>query len=88
MVLIASSLKKTKNSVAFNLILEEFCRGVPIQCIVFYWSAGLVVSDPTPEVEASQSLLAHAKAKLGDTISMVGKRLVSEKEWQAIQQEV
>lgn len=44
--------------------------------------------DPTPENEISQSLLASAKAKVSDSVSMVGRRLVSEKEWHALQDEV
>ena len=42
---------------------------------------------PTPEAEASQSLLASAKAKV-ESFSVVGKRLVSNKEWELLQQEV
>ena len=45
------------------------------------------VIDPTPEAEASQSLLASVRAKI-DPISMVGKRLVSEKEWELLQKDV
>ena len=36
---------------------------------------------------ASQSILASAKARQNDVVSMVGRRLVSEKEWQMMQEE-
>ena len=42
---------------------------------------------PTPEVEKSKSILAMARAK-NDELSMVGRRLVSEKEWEMLQLEV
>ena len=45
-------------------------------------------SDPTPENELSQSLVASAKARVSDSMSVVGRRLVSEREWQALQDEV
>ncbi len=48
----------------------------------------MLYTDPTPENEASQSLLASAKAKMEDTFSVVGRRIVSEKEWQGLQEEV
>lgn len=43
--------------------------------------------DPTPESEISKTLLATAKAKM-EAISMIGKRLVSDKEWEMLQKEV
>jgi len=44
-------------------------------------------TDPTPAAEASQSLIASIKAK-AESFSTVGKRLVSEKEWDMMQKEV
>jgi hypothetical protein len=46
-----------------------------------------VFLDPTPEVEARRTLLAVAKAK-SDQFPLEGKRLVSEREWQLLQDEV
>ncbi|XP_025090931.1 rab GTPase-binding effector protein 1-like isoform X1 [Pomacea canaliculata] len=45
------------------------------------------ITDPTPEVEARKNLLAAAKAK-SDHISLEGKRLVSEREWHLLQEEI
>ncbi|KAK7487813.1 hypothetical protein BaRGS_00020954 [Batillaria attramentaria] len=45
------------------------------------------ITDPTPEVEARRSLLAAAKAK-SEHMSLEGKRLVSEREWHLLQEEV
>lgn len=45
------------------------------------------ITDPTPEAEAHNSLLASVKAK-PDTISLEGRRVVSEKEWELLQQEL
>ncbi|KAK2142195.1 hypothetical protein LSH36_986g00042 [Paralvinella palmiformis] len=45
------------------------------------------ITDPTPAAEASQSLIASIKAK-AESFSTVGKRLVSEKEWDMMQKEV
>ena len=44
-------------------------------------------SDPTPEVEARRTLLAVAKAK-SEQFPLEGKRLVSEREWHLLQEEV
>ncbi|KAK6190582.1 hypothetical protein SNE40_002416 [Patella caerulea] len=45
------------------------------------------ITDLTPEVEARKSLLAVAKSK-SDILSLEGKRLVSEREWKLLQQEM
>ncbi|ESO97854.1 hypothetical protein LOTGIDRAFT_228394 [Lottia gigantea] len=45
------------------------------------------ITDLTPEVEARKSLLAVAKSK-SDNLSLEGKRLVSEREWKLLQQEM
>lgn len=45
------------------------------------------ITDPTPEAEAHNSLLASVKAKT-DAISLEGRRVVSEKEWELLQQEL
>ncbi|XP_074642216.1 rab GTPase-binding effector protein 1-like [Tubulanus polymorphus] len=45
------------------------------------------ITDPTPEAQAHESLLASVKARPND-ISLVGKRLVSEREWQMLQYEM
>ena len=47
-----------------------------------------VCADPTPENAASERLVSSAKLRSTETMSTVGKRLVSEKEWQMLQQEV
>jgi len=44
-------------------------------------------TDPTPENEARKSLLAHAKSR-PDSQSLEGKRLVSDREWMLLQEEV
>lgn len=43
--------------------------------------------DPTPETEARQHLLASAKSKT-ETLSLEGRRLVSDDVWNLLQQEV
>lgn len=45
------------------------------------------ITDPTPEVEARRNLLAAAKAK-SEHLSLEGKRLVSEREWHLLQEEM
>jgi hypothetical protein len=45
-------------------------------------------TDPTPESEASSALYSTAKQRTVSDINMAGKRVVSEKEWLALQQEV
>ncbi|KAL4223722.1 growth factor [Mactra antiquata] len=45
------------------------------------------ITDPTPENEARKSLLATAKSKT-DNVSLQGKRLVSDKEWRLMQEEL
>ncbi len=56
---------------------------------IFLFSKVNLISDPTPESEASQSLIAGIKAKAdGFSMSMAGKRLVSETEWAKMQKEV
>ncbi|XP_067138321.1 rab GTPase-binding effector protein 1-like [Centruroides vittatus] len=45
------------------------------------------LSDITPELEARKSLLDNARAEM-ESFSLVGKRLVSEKEWQLLEEEV
>ncbi|XP_046374469.1 rab GTPase-binding effector protein 1-like isoform X1 [Haliotis rufescens] len=45
------------------------------------------ITDPTPDSEARRILLASAKMKT-EGLSLEGKRLVSEKEWKLIQDEV
>lgn len=45
------------------------------------------ITDPTPENEAKKLLLASAKSK-SDSVSLQGKRLVSEKEWKLMQEEL
>ncbi|XP_070204148.1 rab GTPase-binding effector protein 1-like isoform X2 [Littorina saxatilis] len=45
------------------------------------------ITDPTPEVEARRTLLAVAKAK-SDQFPQEGKRLVSEREWHLLQEEI
>lgn len=47
----------------------------------------VLFSEPTPEFEASQTMLAKALAK-SQPLSLVGKRLVSEEEWDMLQKEV
>ncbi|KAL5016860.1 hypothetical protein ScPMuIL_006449 [Solemya velum] len=46
------------------------------------------ITDRTPEIEARRSLLDSVKTSKRDRISMEGRRLVSEKEWELLQQEV
>ncbi|CAH1801364.1 unnamed protein product [Owenia fusiformis] len=46
------------------------------------------IADPSPEYEVSQSLLASAKSKMDDIPHLTGRRLVSDKEWEMLQQEV
>ena len=43
---------------------------------------------PTAEIEASENLLASIKQSKHEAPSVVGRRLVSEKEWLMLQQEV
>lgn len=43
--------------------------------------------DLTPEYEVRKSLLDSARAEL-ESVSLVGKRLVSETEWQLLEEEV
>ena len=43
--------------------------------------------DLTPELEVRKSLLDSARAEL-ESFSLVGKRLVSETEWQLLEEEV
>ncbi|XP_053376011.1 rab GTPase-binding effector protein 1-like isoform X2 [Mercenaria mercenaria] len=45
------------------------------------------ITAPTPENEARKNLMASAKSKT-DTISLQGKRLVSDKEWKLMQEEL
>lgn len=45
------------------------------------------ITDPTPEAEARRNLLAVAKAK-SEQFPLEGKRLVSEREWQLLQDEI
>ncbi|XP_041347678.1 rab GTPase-binding effector protein 1-like [Gigantopelta aegis] len=45
------------------------------------------ITDPTPEVEARRSLMACAKTKT-DSWCLEGKRLVSDKEWRLLQEEM
>ncbi|KAL8599973.1 hypothetical protein ACOMHN_038972 [Nucella lapillus] len=45
------------------------------------------ITDPTPETEARRNLLAVAKAK-SEQFSLEGKRLVSEREWHLLQEEI
>jgi hypothetical protein len=47
----------------------------------------LICLDPTPELQLRQSLVASAKMKV-DRISSDGKRLVGQKEWNLLQQQV
>lgn len=47
----------------------------------------LYLVDPTPELQLRQSLIASAKSKV-DRISVDGKRLVGQKEWDLLQQQV
>ena len=46
-----------------------------------------VFADPTPETEARQHLLATVKSK-SETLSLEGRRLVSDEVWNLLQQEV
>ena len=46
-----------------------------------------VFVDPTPETEARQHLLATVKSK-SETLSLEGRRLVSDEVWNLLQQEV
>lgn len=43
--------------------------------------------DLTPELEVRKSLLDSARAEL-ESFSLIGKRLVSETEWQLLEEEV
>eukprot|EP00106_Octopus_bimaculoides_P018813 XP_014786255.1 PREDICTED: rab GTPase-binding effector protein 1-like [Octopus bimaculoides] len=45
------------------------------------------ITDPTPEAEAHNSLLASVKSRT-EGISLEGRRMVSEKEWELLQQEL
>ncbi|XP_076452768.1 rab GTPase-binding effector protein 1-like isoform X2 [Babylonia areolata] len=45
------------------------------------------ITDPTPETEARRTLLAMAKAK-SEQFPLEGKRLVSEREWHLLQEEI
>ncbi|VDI26251.1 Rab GTPase-binding effector protein 1 [Mytilus galloprovincialis] len=45
------------------------------------------LTDPTPELQLRQSLIASAKSKV-DRISVDGKRLVGQKEWDLLQQQL
>lgn len=45
------------------------------------------LTDPTPELQLRQSLIASAKSKV-DRISIDGKRLVGQKEWDLLQQQL
>lgn len=45
------------------------------------------ITDPTPENEARKTLLASVRSK-PDSISLQGKRLVSDKEWKLVQEEL
>ncbi|XP_052832943.1 rab GTPase-binding effector protein 1 isoform X2 [Octopus bimaculoides] len=45
------------------------------------------IQDPTPEAEAHNSLLASVKSRT-EGISLEGRRMVSEKEWELLQQEL
>lgn len=45
------------------------------------------ITDPTPDNEIRRHLIANAKSKT-DNVSLEGKRLVSEKEWTLVQQEL
>ncbi|XP_064612517.1 rab GTPase-binding effector protein 1-like isoform X2 [Liolophura sinensis] len=45
------------------------------------------IRDPTPELEARQSLLASVKSRT-EAMSMEGRRIVSEKEWELLQREL
>lgn len=47
----------------------------------------ICVLDLTPELEVRKSLLDSARAEL-ESFSLVGKRLVSETEWQLLEEEV
>jgi hypothetical protein len=47
----------------------------------------MLFAAPTPENEARKSLIASAKSKT-DSISLQGKRLVSDKEWRLMQEQV
>jgi hypothetical protein len=58
----------------------------------FHWKGNnsfnkLICLDPTPELQLRQSLVASAKMKV-DRISSDGKRLVGQKEWNLLQQQV
>ena len=55
-------------------------------CGIYTFSCSYFAA-PTVESEVSQHLLATAKAHT-DAPSLVGKRLVTEKEWQKLQHEV
>ncbi|GAB1603833.1 GTPase-binding effector 1-like isoform X2 [Argonauta hians] len=45
------------------------------------------ITDPTPEAEAQYSLLASVKSR-AEGMSLEGRRVVSEKEWELLQQEL
>lgn len=65
------------------LFLLTTCKHVTI--FIYIWFVLFV--DPTPETEARKSLLANVRVK-NERISKEGRRIVSEKEWDLLQQQV
>jgi len=61
-----------------------YSKCCPFPCI---FAVVIYISEPTPEYEASQTMLAKALAK-SEPLPLVGKRQVSEKEWDMLQKEV
>ncbi|XP_052246058.1 rab GTPase-binding effector protein 1-like isoform X2 [Dreissena polymorpha] len=82
-----SSLHETKSLTEMDNLTVRISPEKVIQVPLLNEAQMRAITDPTPDSEVRNRLLATAKSKT-NTISLEGRRLVSDKEWALVQEEL